>query len=55
MNTTRNIIKFTTLVVGTIAVSLLGAHVAQAAQAVGAGSVAVTIGTAVALVAGFGR
>lgn len=55
MNTTKNIIKFTAIVVGTIAVGLLGVHIAQAAQAVGAGSVAVTLGTAAALVAGLGR
>lgn len=56
MNTTiKNIIKFTALVAGTIAVGLLGVHIAQAAQAVGAGSVAITVGTAAALVTGFGR
>ena len=55
MNTTKNIIKFAVIVLGTAAIGLIGIHVAQAAQVAGAGSVAVTIGTAVAIVGGFGR
>lgn len=55
MNTTKTILKFSALVAGTIAVGLLGVHIAQAAQAVGATSTAITIGATAALVAGFGR
>ena len=55
MNTTKNIIKFAVIVLGTVAIGLLGVHLAQAAQSVGAGSVAVTAATAAAIVGGFGR
>ena len=55
MNTTKNIIKFVSIVAGTVAVGLLGVHIAQAAQQLGAAGSAVTVFTAAGLVGGFGR
>ena len=55
MNTTKSIIKFVVIVLGTVAAGLIGLHIVEAAQQLGAAGSAVTAATAAGLVGGFGR